>query len=366
LIGQILFELVPVDMKLGRPDQMRVHAAECVEIGRDTSAILLAALPDLSVFEPLDRRQALLEEFLAAALKSGSFNVGYAFQSLAEFVLEDGDLPRASRLFEESYAHYNKFDHKGGPAAVSAGLGRIALLRGDYARAAALFERSRNLWRTIGWERYSAFATRMLGEVASYQGDCETATRYYQECFEIYQRYSNRYGMAVVSVSQAMLLRDQGEYQRARMLSDESLETFRQRNFKDEIGWALSAQASIVQRIGEHSEAVETYRESLQYLGESSDRIFKVGVIEGLGVALASAKDYARATRLLAFAEGWRRQRGIVLPPPEQPYHDEAIGILREALDEERLSQAWQAGEAMPLEQAMTLALEPWVTPQRP
>ena len=303
LMGRILFQLIPVDMKLGRSDQMRVHAAECVEIGRETNAILLAALTDLGLFEPPDRRQALLEEFLAAALNSGSYIVGYAFQSLAEFVLDNGDLPRASRLFEESYAHYNKFDHKGGPAAVSAGLGNIALLRGDYARAAALFERSRNVWRTIGWERYSAFPTRMLGRVAWYQGDYETAAHYYQECFEIHQRYSNRYGMAVVSVSQAMLLCDQGEYQRAKMLSDESLEIFRQRNFKDEIGWALSAQASIVQRMGEHVQAVETYRESLQYLGESSDRIFKMEVIEGLGVALASAKEYVRAARLLAFAE---------------------------------------------------------------
>jgi predicted ATPase len=365
LIGRILFQVIPVDMKLGRLDQMRDHAAECVEIGRDTSAVLLAALPDLSVFEPLDRRQALLEEFLAAALNSGSFNVGYAFQSLAEFVLDNGNLPRASRLFEESYTHYNKFDHKGGPAAVAGGLGRIALLQGDYARAADLFQRSRDVWRTIGWERYSAFATRMLGRVAWCQDDYETAAHYYQECYEIHQRYSNRYGMAVASVSQATLLRDQGECQRAKLLSGESLEIFRQRTFKDEIGWALSAQASIVQRMGEHVQAVETYRESLQYLGESSDRIFKMEVIEGLGVALAPAEDYTRAAHLLAFAEFQRNQMGIILPPPEQPYHDEAIKILREALDEETLAQAWQAGGAMTLEQAMTLALEPLITQQR-
>jgi serine/threonine protein kinase len=80
-----------------------------------------------------------------------------------------------------------------------------------------------------------------------------------------------------------------------------------------------------------------------------------------LPVALASAKDYVRGARLLAFAEVWRKQRSIILPPPEQPYHDEAIRILREALDEETLAQARQVGEAMTLEQAMTLASEPLV-----
>jgi predicted ATPase/DNA-binding SARP family transcriptional activator len=356
--GEALRNLASVDIVLGRPDQMRAHAAECVEIGRETNAILLAASTYLSWDEPSDRRQVLLEEFLAAALKSGSVNVGYAFQSVAQFVLENGDLQRASRLFEESYQHYGQHGDRGGPAAVLTGLGRIAMLQGDYARATSLFEKSRHLWRMAGWEHLSAFRTRWLGVVAWSQGDYETAARQYQECYEILQRHSDRDEMAVTSIYQAVLLRDQGDCQRAKTLCAESLEVIRQVNWRIELGWALSIQASIAQRMGESAHVIETYQESLQYLRELSYRILKVEVIEGLGVALASAKDYTRATHLVAFAEFQHNQMGIIIPPPEQPYHDEAINILREALDEATLCQAWQAGQAMTLEDAIALALE--------
>jgi tetratricopeptide (TPR) repeat protein len=357
LLGEVLLFLARVEADLGRLDRMLAHAIECVNIGRETNAVLLAASVFLGMFEPPDRRQALLEEFLAAALKIGSVNVGYAFQLLAEFALENGDLHRAGQLFAESYQHYRQHGDRGGPAAVSTGLGRILLLQGDYSQAISLFEKSRNLWHVSGWERYSAFSTRMLGRVAWYQGDYETAARRYQECFEILQRCSNRDEMAVTSIYQALLLRDQGEYQRAKALCDESLEVIRQVNWRDEIGWALLAKASIVHCLGEPERTVKIYRESLTVLSESSDRILKVTVIEGLGVALASAKDYPRAEGLLAFAESQRNQMGIILPPPEQPYHDEAIKILRQALDEETFAQAWQAGQAMTLEEAVAEAL---------
>ena len=49
---------------------------------------------------------------------------------------------------------------------------------------------------------------------------------------------------------------------------------------------------------------------------------------------------------------------GIIIPPPEQPYHDEAIKILHEALDEETFAQAWQAGGSLTLDEAMAEALE--------
>jgi tetratricopeptide (TPR) repeat protein len=360
LIGRALLTLALEEGTFQLPDRLRVHAAECVDIGRETNDVhLLSALYLLGYFEPPDRRLALLEEFLAAALRGGSAGfLLYARHSLAYFALEGGELQRSKQLLEECYRQC-EIANKGWLARISSDLGQIALRLGEYAHAISLFENSRNKWRALGWERLFAFPTRWLGKVAWYQGDDETALRHYQECYDILQRFSDRDEMAVTQIHQAMLLRDQGEYQRAKQLCDEGLEVIRQVNWKGEIGWALAMQASIVQCLGEPERAVEVYRESLPYFNESSDRILKVEVIEGLGVALASAKDYARGAHLLAFAEAQRNQMGIILPPPEQPYHDEAIRILREALDEATLTQAWEAGQAMTLEEAVAEALEP-------
>jgi non-specific serine/threonine protein kinase len=362
LLGQALFWLAEVELELGHLDQMRVHATECVEIGHEINdTILVWPSVWLGLVEPPDRRLALLEEFVDVAEKNRAICLSRAYQFLGEYHLDDGDLQRANQLFEESehaddQVTSDKDSLEDLQAMTSSGLGRIALMRGDFAKATSLFEKGRNRWRALGWEHESASLTRMLGKVAWYQSDYEAATRYYQECFDILQRFSDRDEMVVTQIHQVMLLRDQGEYQRAKQLCDESLEVVRQVNWRDEIGWALSAQASIVHSMGESEQAVKIYREGLTVLSESSDRILKVEVIEGLGVALASAKDYLRAARLLAFAEAWRKERGIVLPPPEQPYRDEALKILREALNEETFAQAWQAGAALTLEEALAEA----------
>jgi hypothetical protein len=80
--------------------------------------------------------------------------------------------------------------------------------------------------------------------------------------------------------------------------------------------------------------------------------------LEGFGEALVASGDYLRAAQLLAFTELHRNKTGKIIPPPEQPYHDKAIKTLREALDEETLTQAWQAGQVLTFDEVIALALE--------
>jgi hypothetical protein len=88
------------------------------------------------------------------------------------------------------------------------------------------------------------------------------------------------------------------------------------------------------------------------------DREAMTDALEGCGEVLVASGDYQRGVQLLAFAELHRNKTGKIIPPPEQPYHDEAIKILRETIDEATLAQTWQAGGSMTFHEVIALALE--------
>ncbi len=86
--------------------------------------------------------------------------------------------------------------------------------------------------------------------------------------------------------------------------------------------------------------SVKLYREGLPDLHAQDDREAMADTLEGFGEALVANGDYLRAAQLLAFAELHRNKTGKIIPLLEQPYHNEAIKNLREALDEATLAQA--------------------------
>jgi hypothetical protein len=116
--------------------------------------------------------------------------------------------------------------------------------------------------------------------------------------------------------------------------------------------------ASVEQRAGNLAQAVSLYREGLHGLHTLDDREAMTDALEDFGAVLVACNAYRRAAHLLGFAEQHRNKVGKIIPPPEQPYHDEAIKILRETLDEETLAQAWQVGGAMTFDEILAEALE--------
>ena len=66
----------------------------------------------------------------------------------------------------------------------------------------------------------------------------------------------------------------------------------------------------------------------------------------------------ARAARLGGAAEALREALGAALHPVLHPGHDQAVQAMRAALGEEAFAAAWAEGQALPLEEAVALALE--------
>ncbi|HLV79555.1 MAG TPA: tetratricopeptide repeat protein, partial [Chthonomonadaceae bacterium] len=110
--------------------------------------------------------------------------------------------------------------------------------------------------------------------------------------------------------------------------------------------------------LGDPEAAQAYYRESLERSREAGDRQRLADALEGLaGLALARRQP-ERAARLLGMDEAIRDSLGIAVNPFDRPFYERHLAAARAALGAETFAAAWAEGGAMPLDAAVTYALE--------
>src|SRR6185437_5432716 len=80
-------------------------------------------------------------------------------------------------------------------------------------------------------------------------------------------------------------------------------------------------------------------------------------LLENIAHLALALGDPLRAARLGGAAEGLREAIGQPLTPGERGDHDRAIAALRAVLGEAAFAAAWAEGRALPLDEAIALAL---------
>ena len=79
--------------------------------------------------------------------------------------------------------------------------------------------------------------------------------------------------------------------------------------------------------------------------------------LEGLARVAVAQGRMQRAARLCGAAAALREDRGWPLPPAKRVEHERTTAAAREALGKEAFEAAWAEGHAMPLEDAINVAL---------
>jgi hypothetical protein len=109
---------------------------------------------------------------------------------------------------------------------------------------------------------------------------------------------------------------------------------------------------------GEYGRAAALLEEALLLSRDIGTRELVAAGLECLAWVAAARGQSRRAARGCGAAEALREVLGAPLPPDERADHDQAVHAMRTALGEEAFAAAWSAGRALPLEQAIALALE--------
>jgi non-specific serine/threonine protein kinase len=301
----------------------------------------------------------------------------------------------ARELAEQGLALFRALDDPTGIAGVLRVLGCVARDEGDFARSTALLEASMSQLRGLGKTRVmwgylhdlaitvlhqgdlsrAATLAREAGEaaqgawqtanslfldglVAWEQGDLATATSLGEECAAQWRRLGGRRGVAVaLGFLLCPVLREQGDLERAIAFGEEGLALGRDLGEGGVIGWACLGLGQAACEHGDPVRAREALVEGLSLFWERGMRWFVARCLAGLTQVARLQGQAQRAVRVAGATEVLLACINAPLPRGDRVGFGRAVDASRAALGDEAFTVAWQAGQALPLAEAVTLAL---------
>jgi non-specific serine/threonine protein kinase len=113
-----------------------------------------------------------------------------------------------------------------------------------------------------------------------------------------------------------------------------------------------------VYRQGDYGQAAALFEESLALSRDIGAKDLVAKGLEYLAWVAAAQRRPQRAARLAGSAEGLREALAVSLWPEQRAGHDQMLQAVHTDPDAEACTAAWTEGRALPLEEAIALALE--------
>lgn len=137
---------------------------------------------------------------------------------------------------------------------------------------------------------------------------------------------------------------------------EEALGEFRAIGNRYGAGYVLTNLAKVARARGDYVRSHALLVESLTLRWEYGDKMGIEGCLRGLGRIAAQTYHFERAARLFGAAEALREAVGASIPRHHSRL-DQAVARVRIRLGDDAFAEAWAAGRALPLHQAVTEAL---------
>jgi predicted ATPase/DNA-binding CsgD family transcriptional regulator len=230
---------------------------------------------------------------------------------------------------------------------------------GDHANARRHIQEAVVTARTAGLRVCEAIGLSFLGVLAEEQSNFEEARALAEEGWGLARAEGEQgwAGSALGILGGAAL--GLGELANARRLLEEGLALDRQTENEswmmgrtlDRLGWLALTQ-------GQHAEAQARFAESLTRFQDLGEVMPIADSLEGLAALAAARGEHERALRLVGAATAVRERVGAPLHPIRRTRRDRWLDPLRQVVGEPTVEQAWASGQALTLDQAVTLALE--------
>jgi len=239
-----------------------------------------------------------------------------ALEAVAELAIFDGDLAQTRQWAQEALDIYASLEDENGVAECLWALGYVAAEEYDWATAHRLLQESLRLFRELGSEYHVPWITRTLAFAHAQSGDLERARELYEDGLSAARRVGGRAIEATLLASLAWLAVRQGRPKDAPYLLRRSLIIRREIAERGEIAVGLCSVAQVLTTLGRAETAA----------------------------SLIACYDSLREE--VGSGETWVIRMNA-----------ETLTNVRAQIDDATLSQAWERGRALSLEDAAELAL---------
>ena len=307
--------------------------------------------------EPAEGRRRL--EALAALESSRDHPALRARTLFAAGVLASvrGDATFGSQLHEECLQIYETLGDQRGIVVSLIALGNHYMELGEYARARSALERSLQVWAELGDEAGFARSLSNLAFVARTQGRFDEARQTYQQAASTFDRLGDSLSRAWSANHEGDIAREQGELAAAEALYEQALATFRERGNGWGVASSLGDLAMVARQRGDAATAGRLYREALTSFVALDHKRGIARTLESLACLAGEEGRGGRALRLAGAAAVLRERIGAPPSPAVRADVERSLAEVRRALGTRASRVLWQDGAALPLDEAVRLAL---------
>lgn len=234
----------------------------------------------------------------------------------------------------------------------------LTLFAGEHTAAYRYAEKAIDIAKRVEEDWNVALASMAIGLTHVWQREFDVAEMIFNNGLEAARRINDKWLMATLFNGVGNAARAQADYERALAHYKQGLALAREIGHLW-LGAHLLANLGLVfQAQRQYDKAYASYRESLKNSLQLNDEHGIALAVEKLGGLSAAGKHPRRAAMLLGAAAALRRRINVPGNPDELRQHKDSVRLAHSQLDETTFAAAWQEGKAMPVEQAIALALE--------
>ena len=281
-----------------------------------------------------------------------------ALYAAAHLTNAQGDYAAARHFQEEALAIRRALGDPVQIAGALEPLGTAAALQGDYDAARQFFGEALAIARAIGNSYMTAMALHDLANVVHEQGDYAAARELADEAVAMLRdEVRDPRAMGSAMLTRAIIAQDEGDYVAAERLGQAALEQYELSGDSRSIAMGLANLGSLATLRGDYATARDRLAASMSMFEDLADTTSTAAMLDRFAHLEAAQSRHHRALVLAGAADAQRSAAGASLSAGSQTKFAARLAPSRHALGEAGAAEAWRAGQALSLEEAIAAAL---------
>jgi len=237
--------------------------------------------------------------------------------------------------------------------------GWLSFIQGDFERGKLFNREALALYRELGDEANSAWALVFLGSHCTGSlSEIMEGFALSENALVLFRAQDDKAGIIRALNTLGELARLDGDYDRAGKAYEESLSICRESGDRLREGFAIGNLGTVAQHQGNSKQAESRMKKALALGKDLNIKYLLATALAILSGPVAARGDPERAAQLLGASGVLFKAMGFGPQPADQPKIDRYEAAVREQLGEEAFKSAWEKGQDMSLEQAVSFALD--------